>query len=343
MANDLSKFLTLLSGFLMNYLPLSLGASDNTVTSYKYAFRLLLEFMYSQKGVSADQVTFEQLDYKTLIEFLNWLEVERKCSSSTKNQRLSALLSFSKYAQNKDFEAASVFRSSVVRIPMKKSHSKPRAVFTAQEVAIFLRLPDENKGTGLRDKILLSLMYASCARAQEICDLTVKSVEFKANGTTLNIKGKGGKYRRIGIPANCSKLLFKYMNVRHLGIQCPNKHIFSSQTHEQMSVSCIEGIFKKYVCLAKFENPSLFRESSYPPHSMRHSTASHMFEAGVPLVVIKNFLGHISLQSTQIYAELSQNTVDKYLKEWNEKWFPRNLNTIEEKKKEKDMPDFLGI
>ena len=342
MANDLSKFLTLLSGFLMNYLPLSLGVSDNTVTSYKYAFRLLLEFMYSQKGVSADQVTFEHLDYKTLIEFLNWLEVERKCSSSTKNQRLSALLSFSKYAQNKDFEAASIFRSSVVKIPMKKSHTKPRAVFTAQEVAIFLRLPNENKGTGLRDKTLLSLMYASGARAQEICDLTVKSVEFKTNGTTLNIKGKGGKSRRIGIPANCSKLLFNYMNVRHL-VHSPNKHIFSSQTHEQMSVSCIEGIFKKYMRLAKFENPLLFRESSYPPHSMRHSTASHMLEAGVPLVVIKNFLGHISLQSTQIYAELSQNTVDKYLKGWNEKWFPRDINTIEEKKKEGDMPDFLSM
>jgi site-specific recombinase XerD len=76
---------------------------------------------------------------------------------------------------------------------------------------------------------------------------------------------------------------------------------------------------------------------------MRHSTASHMLEAGVPLVVIKNFLGHASLQSTQLYAELSQNTVDKYLKEWNEKWFPRDLNINTVKQQEKEMPDFLNI
>ena len=125
----------------------------------------------------------------------------------------------------------------------------------------------------------------------------------------------------------------------------PDRHVFSSQTHEKMTVSCIEGIFNKYVHLAKDENPKLFKESSYPPHSMRHSTASHMLEAGVPLVVIKNFLGHKSLQSTQIYAELSQNTVDKHLKEWNAKWFFHDSGGGSESAvtKEKMMPDFLNV
>lgn len=85
--------------------------------------------------------------------------------------------------------------------------------------------------------------------------------------------------------------------------------VSESQTHEQMTVSCIEEIYKKYITIAEKENPSMFNAKSFPPHSMRHSTASHMLEAGVPLVVIKNFLGHASLQSTQIYAEISQNTI----------------------------------
>jgi len=76
---------------------------------------------------------------------------------------------------------------------------------------------------------------------------------------------------------------------------------------------------------------------------MRHSTASHMLEAGVPIVVIKNFLGHASLQTTQIYAELSQNTVDKHLKEWNHKWFPPNFNEKEEVIKKNTMPEFLNL
>ncbi len=340
--NKSSKFLKLLDEFITSYMPFSVGASPHTVTSYKYAFRLLLEFMYSRKGISADKITFEQLDYPTLLEFLDWIEKEPGCSISTKNQRLSAILSFSAYAQNRDFDAASIFRSSVVKIPMKKSQKKQRAVFSVQEVSILLRLPDDNKTTGLRNKVLLILMYASGARAQEICDLTVGNIEFQSNIATLNLKGKGGKSRRIGIPANCAKNVQKYIAYRQIEAK-PDRHVFSSQTHEQMTVSCIEGIFSKYVQLAKIENPTLFKESSYPPHSMRHATASHMLEAGVPIIVIKNFLGHVSLQSTQIYAELSQNTVDKHLREWNEKWFSRDSVVKEETKEKNGMPAFLHV
>ena len=119
------------------------------------------------------------------------------------------------------------------------------------------------------------------------------------------------------------------------------KHVFSSQTHEQMTVSCVEGIFRKYVTIAKKENPGLFCANSYPPHSMRHSTASHLLEAGVDIVTIKNILGHASLQTTQIYAEMSQETVDRKLKEWNEKWFANKPEPTLPKGNGRAMPDFL--
>lgn len=338
-----SVFLRLLDSFITNYLPCAVGASPHTVTSYKYAFRLLIEFMFTRKGIPADRVTFGHLDYETLQEFFDWIEKDRCCSISTKNQRLSAVLAFSQYAQNRDFSAASVFRTGVLKIPMKKAQGKSRARFTVEEISILLRLPDERRETGLRDKVLLSLMYASGARAQEMCDLTVGNIEFQGKGAVLKLKGKGGKSRRIGIPNSCGKTLQKYIARRRIEAE-PDRHVFSSQTHEKMTVSCIEGIFNKYVHLAKNEYPKFFRESSYPPHSMRHSTASHMLEAGVPLVVIKNFLGHKSLQSTQIYAELSQNTVDKHLKEWNEKWFFHDYREIGSAvTKEKVMPDFLNV
>jgi integrase/recombinase XerD len=183
-------------------------------------------------------------------------------------------------------------------------------------------------------------MYASGARAQEICDLTVGNLQFHQKGATLNIIGKGRKSRRIGIPIACANLLKKYINYRNICGK-PERHVFSSQTHEHMTVSCIEGIFKKYISIAKSENPSMFSAKSYPPHSMRHTTASHMLEAGVPLVVIKNFLGHSSLQSTQIYAEISQGTVNKHLKEWNEKWFPDNVVERKDSPTSNRIPDFL--
>ena len=113
MKHDSSGFLGLLDAYISSYLPRAVGASVNTVKSYKYAFRLLIEFMYQQKEIQADKITFENLNYETLMEFFTWIEEERGCSVSTKNQRLSALASFSEYAQNRDFAAASVFRNSI--------------------------------------------------------------------------------------------------------------------------------------------------------------------------------------------------------------------------------------
>jgi len=100
-----------------------------------------------------------------------------------------------------------------------------------------------------------------------------------------------------------------------------NRHIFSSQTHEHMTVSCIEEIYKKYVTEAREQHPGMFLQPQYTPHTMRHTTATHMLEAGVPLMAIKNFLGHASVATTERYAELSQTTTDKHIQEWNRRWF----------------------
>ena len=188
--------------------------------------------------------------------------------------------------------------------------------------------------------MLLSLMYATGARAQEICDLRVKDVQFRNAATTVTLTGKGNKTRRVGLPSSCAEVLERYIRHRKLE-SLYGRHVFSSQTHEQMTVSCIEEIYKKYVSIAKMHHPKLFSEDSYPPHSMRHSTASHLLEAGVDIVTIKNIMGHVSLQTTQIYAELSQETVDKRLKEWNETWFGENASTLTTPKKNNKVPEFL--
>ena len=134
-------------------------------------------------------------------------------------------------------------------------------------------------------------MYASGARAQEICDLTIGDIAYDKNGTAiLTLLGKGNKLRRVKITADATALLDKYIAYRKIGAHL-NRHVFSSQRNEQISVSCIEEIFAK---------------------------------------------------STQIYVEITQQTVDKYMKEWNEKWFPK-----EETKQEilpniqSSLPEFL--
>lgn len=341
MRNKTDTFMEILQSFFDIYMPYSAGLSDNTIHSYKYAFRLLLEYMFVKRGIPADKVTFKLLDYNTVNSFLIWLEEERGCTVFTRNQRLAALSSFAAYAQNQDLEAASVFMHNLKKIPVKKQKSGPRTVFSLNEVTALLQIPDERKYTGRRDKVLLNFMYASGARAQEVCDLRVRDIQKQKNQVRITLIGKGNKSRRIIMAKQCGEILCQYLSYRKIENR-PNSHVFSSQTHEQMTISCIEGIFKKYVQAAKQQNPDMFLEAHYSPHTMRHTTATHMLEAGIPIIAIKNFLGHTSVATTQRYAELSQGTVNKHIKEWNEKWFPKQNVVTQKSDNENIMPDFLN-
>jgi site-specific recombinase XerD len=312
--------LGLLKEFVEVHMPVARGLSPNTVTSYKACFRLLFEFMESKRGIGASDVRFADLDQEALADFLDWIEGDRGCSALTRNQRLAALRAFSEFAQNRDFDAAACFRRAALKVPMKKAVGKERAFFTTEEVKILLALPRASTKTGLRDKVLLSVMHASGARAQEICDLTVGDLRDDGDRIALRIVGKGCKARQVRIGTQPSSMLRRY--VRHRGIDNqPESHVFSSQTHEKMTVSCVEGIFKKYVRTAKAQFPTLFRSDSYPPHSMRHTTATGMIEAGVRLPVIKSFLGHSRLATTEIYATMTQESVDDEVAKWSESFW----------------------
>lgn len=337
MSRRKNDFMTLLEDYFETYLPYSRGLSQNTIKSYKQSFLLLLRFMLDVKKTNAEDIKFSALTYDTLLEFFGWIETDRQCKASTRNQRLSALSAFSEYAQNRDFDAAFVFRSAIIKIPVKKGKNKPRSVFSREEVKILLDLLDETYETGLRDKVLLSFMYATGARAQETCDFTVADLRVNDRTASVTLVGKGSKIRQVGISLSLAKTVQNYIKHRNIE-QFPRRHVFSSQTHEQKTISCVEEIYKKYVNIAKEKHQDMFLDENYSPHSMRHSTACHLLEAGVDIVTIKNILRHVSVQTTQIYAEMSQDSVDRKLKEWNDTWFG---NKIEIKKTKDEIPDFL--
>jgi site-specific recombinase XerD len=309
--------LQLLSDFFTTYLPTVRGVSHNTITSYQYAFQLLFEFMSDVEGLPPEKVKFESLMGGTVIRFLNWLEVSRGCSVKTRNQRRAAIASFAKYALKAAFNESAAFGSEILEIPKKKvAKDSTIRYFTKEEVGLLIRLPDTSRIIGQRNAVLLSVLYSSGARAQEICDLTMNDISF-GNQTVIRLFGKGNKGRSVTIPENCATLLKKYLESRNLiatGKESKVRHVFSSQTHEKMTIACVEEIVKKYVKLAKTEHPDKFRCSSYSPHSFRHSIAVHMLECGVPLPVIQAFLGHESISSTIIYASVTPELTNKYLK-----------------------------
>lgn len=331
----------LLEQFFTEYMPLSAGLSENTARSYKYAFRLLLQYIYQVKNKPAAEIVFKDLDFETLDGFLKWIETDRHCSIATRNLRLSALSSFAVFSQNRNFEATIVFASAVKGIPVKKAAVQPRIIFTLDEVSVLLRLPDADTKLGFRDQVILNLMYASGTRAQEICDLKVRDFLVEKDLYKLTVTGKGNKTRRLVIAKPSGILLKRYL-ITTGRISDPNSFIFSSQTHAKMSISCIEEIYKKYIKQARTEHPDMFLEKRYTPHTMRHTTATHMLEAGVPLIAIKNFLGHSSISTTERYAELSQGTVNKHIHEWNEKWFSGQMEiNAGNQTRGNQLPDFL--
>ena len=178
-------------------------------------------------------------------------------------------------------------------------------------------------------------MYASGARAQEVCDLKIKDITFEESKAYVVLNGKGRKVRRIAIPKQPAQMVKKYID--HSGKQkSKDSYVFNSLTHDQMTISCVEEIYRKYIGILKTSYPDKF-SGNYSPHSMRHTTATHMVEAGVPLLVIKNFLGHSSIQTTQIYANISQSQLDEQTKKWNETWL--SPSTTEDKNE--IIPDFL--
>lgn len=342
-----SAFLEMLEHWLNAYLPDEEGKRPNTIKSYRDSWRLLFQFLFEKKELPADSINFSILDYGTLADFLKWLQNDRKCCASTRNSRLAAIVKFSEYAQNRDFEAASCFRTACIKIPYKKlTDAKERAYFTQPETKIFLSLPDVRDQTGYRDQVLLSTMYAAGMRSDEVCALTVGDISFLEDGkASVLIHGKGGKSRRVKISEKPASLLKKYLAHRRISNQ-HGRHVFSTQRNECMSTSALEEVFSKYLKRAKAQYPERFLENTYTPHSMRHTTAVHMVEAGVPLLVIKQFLGHSSLSSTEVYAKMSQSTVNEKLKGWDEAyWHDQFIDASDgtdvTDARKKNIPDFL--
>lgn len=313
-----TEVISLLEKFFTEYLPHVKGLQQNSITSYQYAFQLLFRYLDDVKGLRPEKVTFNDLGGKTIEEFLLYLEQERGCSIRTRNLRRAAIVTFAKFASKRAFSATLPFYSEAVNLPKKRVPKNPNFKhFTKEEISILLKTPNSSRTIGQRDVTILSLLYASGARAQELCDITLGSITL-GSPTKIRLIGKGPKTRVVTIPDTCTAILKEYLRSRNLNVTSPETkdlNLFSSQTNEHMSISCVEEIVKKYLVQAKKQYPHLFMEENYTPHSFRHSIAVHMLEAGESLIAIKAFLGHSSITSTTIYAQVTPELASKYLNE----------------------------
>ena len=203
-----TNFAKYLTKFLSDYLVSQKNASKNTIYSYRDTFKLLIRYCQEVKNISADKITMSVISDKLIIDFLQWLETDRNCSISTRNQRLAAIHSFFRYVQAEDPTGIFYFQK-VIAIPIKKTTKKTVDYLTVKAMKLLLEQPDKHTPKGRRALTLMSLLYDTGARVQELIDLRVCDVKLEELPIII-LTGKGSKTRRVPILKNTVSLLKNY-------------------------------------------------------------------------------------------------------------------------------------
>ncbi len=307
---DFSKYI---SDFISRYLPNEKGASANTVAAYRDTFVLLLNFIQDQKGIKIEKLTLDKIRKETIIEFLDWLQKERKCSNSTRNTRLAAIHSFYRYLQYE--QLGHLYEcQKILSVRFKRIHQQGFRYLTIEGIKLLLKQPDTSTRKGRRDLTLLSLMYDIGARVQEVIDLTPSMVRLNVP-PTIKIVGKGNKARLVPMLDAQVEHLKNYLKENRLNEPLANRYpLFFNSRKEKLTRAGINYIVREYCKMAREENKMMF-PGIISCHSLRHSKAMHLLQAGVNLVYIRDILGHVSIKTTEIYARADSKQKRKALEE----------------------------
>jgi integrase/recombinase XerD len=298
MATDFAVFLR---RFLTGHLAGLRGCSPNTVASYRDTFKLLIAFFRDDRSIPPERLTLDCIDTDAITGFLNWLENSRHNSASTRNQRLAAISSFYRWMQSQD-PTQMARCQDILAIPAKKQTQPAVNHLTVKQTRRLLAQPDRSTRQGRRDATLLATLYDTAARVQELADLAVRDIRLEPPAMAA-LTGKGRKTRHVPLTDNTAALLDAYLAEHHLNRPGHDDHpLFFNQHGSKLSRGGIAWITRKYH--TKTDDPTL-DNADISPHTLRHSKAMHLYEAGIPLPYIRDILGHVDLSTTEIYARAS--------------------------------------
>jgi integrase/recombinase XerD len=323
MATD---FAVVLHRFLTTHLAGLRGCSPHTIASYRDTFKLLIVFFRDQRSVPPEKLTLDRINAAAITAFLDWLEASRRNSVSTRNQRLAAICSFYRWMQSQDPTRMACCQD-ILAIPAKRSPRPTVNHLTVEQTRRLLAQPDRSTRRGRRDATLLATLYDTGARASELADLSVRDIRL-APPALVALTGKGRKTRHVPLTANTVTLLRAYLTEHGLDRPGHEDHpLFFNQHRGKLSRGGIAWLLDKH--RTRTGDPTLIN-AQISPHTLRHSKAMHLYDAGVPLPYIRDLLGHVELSTTEIYARASTeakrkaleaaNTdiVDDDLPEWNQ-------------------------
>lgn len=294
--NSATDFACLVTSFLTDYLPLQRNYSRNTIRSYRDTLKLFVLFLTESKDIRLNSFTMKSFDRLLVTEYLAWLK-ERGAGTSTANQRLAALKTFAGYAGIQCVEYLAPLQL-VQGIKTKKTAAREITFLSVEQMSALINRPDVNTRNGLRHRTLMTLLYDSGCRVQELCDLCIRDVN-TGSSPTVRLHGKGNKYRTVTISENTAGLIRGYMD-RCRNPSLMDQPLLLNREHKKFSRDGVNYVITKYVKEIHHEDPAF--PARLHAHCFRHSKAMHMLAAGINIVYIRDFLGHEDISTTMIYS-----------------------------------------
>lgn len=296
-----------LQAFFTHRLIAQRHASAHTVAAYRDTWRLLLNYAAARTGSPPSRLDLGDLDATLIAGFLDHLEHDRGNSVRTRNARLAAIHSLFRYAASAHPEHAQTI-ARVLGIPPKRFHRTLITWLTEPEVDALLAACDQRTWTGRRDHALLLLAAQTGLRVSELTGLTRADVHLGA-GAHVTCHGKGRKDRITPLTANTVAVLRDWLHEHH---DNPGAPLFPTRTGHRLSRDAIEHRVTHYATMAATTCPSL-QGKTITAHVLRHTTAMRLLHAGVDTSVIALWLGHVSVETTQIYLHADLELKEKAL------------------------------
>ena len=299
---------SLLQGFFTERLSRQLQASPQTISAYRDTLKLLLLFAARKTNKGPSRLTLDELDASTVGAFLNHLDNERHNSTATRNARLAAIHSFYRYALPLIPDRAHTV-SQVLAIPQRRHDRAIVSYLTGPETDALLAAPDRTTWYGRRDHALLLATIQTGLRVSEVTRLTIQDVTITTPGAAVHTTGKGRRERATPLTQQTVAVLRAWLPEAG---PPPTGPAFPTRRGTRMSADAVQRLVAKHAAAAALCCPSI-ASKHVTPHTLRHTAAMALMNAGVDTSVIALWLGHQRAVTTHIYLHADMTLKERAL------------------------------
>lgn len=312
-----TDFAVYLNKYFTGYMPNEKGSSPQTIDSYRYAFILFLEYMDEERCIRADKLQLSDFTRESITGYLKWLQEKRKCSPSSRNQRLAAMKGFVHYLKYEYPDYLDEYQR-ILGIPLKKVQQKEISYMKTDGVDLLVKQINLSRSNGLRDYVMILILYTTGVRVSELINIKVKDISL-TEPYTIKIHGKGNKGRYVPLMKTAVPHIKKYLEYMKYDSETRyGEVLFKNHMKKAFTRQGINYILKKYGVKAREVNQELV-PFDLSAHKMRHTTAMELVTSGVDLIYIRDLLGHSSVITTEVYArtdaQLKRKTIEAASKE----------------------------